>query len=102
MAGAFSISSPAIAFTIPAITTPRSSRRLQEELERQGPAMLQSHVPELAGELAGQLCDAAGGRLQKVFFCSSGSEGDRSGHQVFPRAHRAGPGCFTRTALFTA
>ena len=48
---------------------------LKAELDRQGPAMLQSHVPELAGELAEQLCRRAGGRLKKVFFCSSGSEG---------------------------
>ena len=48
---------------------------LRQELERCGPAMLQSHVPELAGELAEKLCKLAGGRLNKVFFCSSGSEG---------------------------
>jgi ornithine--oxo-acid transaminase len=48
---------------------------LKEELDRRGPAMLQSHVPELAGELAQQLCSRAGGRLKKTFFCSSGSEG---------------------------
>src|SRR5882762_125421 len=47
---------------------------LKAELDRQGPAMLQSHVPELAGELAVRLCQRAGGRLRKVFFCSSGSE----------------------------
>ena len=48
---------------------------LKEELDRSGPAMLQSHVPELAGELAEQLCARAGGRVKKAFFCSSGSEG---------------------------
>jgi ornithine--oxo-acid transaminase len=48
---------------------------LHEELDRSGPAMLQSHVPELAGELAAELCRLAGGRLEKVYFCSSGSEG---------------------------
>jgi ornithine--oxo-acid transaminase len=47
---------------------------IKAELDRCGPAMLQSHVPELAGELAGQLCRRAGGGLSKVFFCSSGSE----------------------------
>ena len=51
---------------------------LHEELDRKGPAMLQSHVPELAGELAGELCRRAGGRLNKVYFCSSGSEGVES------------------------
>ena len=48
---------------------------IREELEWCGPAMLQSHAPELAGELARRLCERAGGRLQKAFFCSSGSEG---------------------------
>lgn len=48
---------------------------LHEELDRSGPAMLQSHVPELAGVLAAELCRLAGGRMQKVYFCSSGSEG---------------------------
>lgn len=51
---------------------------LQQELDRCGPTMLQSHIPELAGELAGRLCRLAGGNLQKVFFCSSGSEGVES------------------------
>jgi len=48
---------------------------LHRELDSQGPAMLQSHVAELAGELAQRLCALAGGQLDKVFFCSSGSEG---------------------------
>ncbi len=48
---------------------------LEKELAREGPAMVQSHVPELAGRLAGQLCERAGGGLSKAFFCSSGSEG---------------------------
>ena len=48
---------------------------IKAELDRSGPAMLQSHVPELAGELAAELCKRAGGKLSKVFFCSSGSEG---------------------------
>jgi ornithine--oxo-acid transaminase len=48
---------------------------IKEELDRSGPAMLQSHVPELAGELAARLCRHGGGKLSKVFFCSSGSEG---------------------------
>ena len=48
---------------------------IKDELDRLGPAMLQSHVPERAGELAMRLCRLAGGDLKKVFFCSSGSEG---------------------------
>ena len=54
---------------------PRIIEALKEELDRSGPAMLQSHVPDLAGELAERLCRLAGGRLNKVFFASSGSEG---------------------------
>jgi ornithine--oxo-acid transaminase len=48
---------------------------LKEEMDRCGPAMLQSHVPEIAGELARRLGDLAGGELRKAFFGSSGSEG---------------------------
>jgi ornithine--oxo-acid transaminase len=51
---------------------------VKAELDRSGPAMLQSHVSELAGALAAQLCERAGGKLSKVFFCSSGSEGVES------------------------
>src|SRR5665213_72194 len=64
---------------------------IKDELDRQGPAMLQSHVPERAGELAARLCWMAGGDLKKVFFCSSGSEGVEAAIK-FSRAHtkRAG------------
>ena len=34
---------------------------IKDELDRSGPAMLQSHVPEIAGELAARLCERAGG-----------------------------------------
>jgi ornithine--oxo-acid transaminase len=59
---------------------------IKDELERRGPAMLQSHVPELAGELADKLCWRAGGQVKKVFFCSSGSEGVEAAIK-FSRAH---------------
>jgi ornithine--oxo-acid transaminase len=48
---------------------------LKEELDKCGPAMLQSHVPALAGELAERLCQLAGGGLKKAYFGSSGSQG---------------------------
>jgi ornithine--oxo-acid transaminase len=54
---------------------PRVVEALKDELDRCGPAMLQSHAPEAAGELAGRLCAKAGGRLTNVYFGSSGSEG---------------------------
>src|ERR1700690_2888690 len=34
---------------------PEIIQALKDELDRRGPAMLQSHVPELAGELASKL-----------------------------------------------
>jgi len=61
-------------------------RAIKAELDRNGPAMLQGHVPELAGELAQRLCTQAGGRLSKAFFCSSGSEGVEAVIK-FARAH---------------
>src|SRR5258708_6496980 len=39
---------------------------IKNELDRGGPAMLQSHVPDLAGTLAHRLCTLAGGGLEKV------------------------------------
>src|ERR1035441_4756841 len=48
---------------------------LKDEIDRCGPAMPQSHVPGIAGELARRLCESAGGGLEKVYFGSSGSEG---------------------------
>lgn len=59
---------------------------LKEELDRGGPAMLQSHVPELAAQLAQRLAERAGGRMERVFFCSSGSEGVETAIK-FARAH---------------
>lgn len=62
-------------------------QRLQEELARRGPAMLQSHVPDLAGDLSKRLCALANGdfganlntaKLNKAFFACSGSEGVES------------------------
>jgi ornithine--oxo-acid transaminase len=48
---------------------------IREEVESCGPAMIQTHVAERAGELGEKLCVRAGGKLTKAFFASSGSEG---------------------------
>jgi ornithine--oxo-acid transaminase len=66
-------------------------RALQSELARCGPAMIQTHVSDLAGELAEKLCERACGRLSKAFFASSGSEGVEAAIK-FARTHtrRAG------------
>lgn len=59
---------------------------IKDELDRRGPAMLQTHVPDLAGTLAHRLCTLAGGGLQKVYFACSGSEGVESAIK-FARKH---------------
>jgi ornithine--oxo-acid transaminase len=56
------------------LTAEKIVAALKDELDHAGPAMFQSHVSELAGELASRLCERTGGRLSRVFFCSSGSE----------------------------
>jgi ornithine--oxo-acid transaminase len=70
---------------------PAIKRAIKDEIDCDGPTMLQSHVSDLAGELAERLCGLAGGRLNKVFFASSGSEGIETVIK-FARAHtgRAG------------
>ncbi len=54
---------------------PRIIASIKDELDRRGPAMLQSHVPALAGTLARRLCTLAGKPYEKAFFACSGSEG---------------------------
>lgn len=70
---------------------PRLVAALKSELDRAGPAMLQSHVADMAGDLAQRLCDLAGGRVRKAFFGSSGSEGVEAVIK-FSRAHTKRPG----------
>ena len=72
---------------------------LKDELDQRGPAMLQSHVSGLAGELASRLCSLAGGKMQKVFFCSSGSEGVESAIK-FARAHTRRSGILYHDGAF--
>lgn len=72
---------------------------LHRELDREGPVMLQSHVPELAAELAQRLTALAGGRLQRVFFTSSGSEGIETAIK-FARAHTGRDGLLYAQGAF--
>ena len=44
---------------------PRIIAALKDELDRRGPAMLQAHVPGLAGRLAARLCGARRGTRQQ-------------------------------------
>lgn len=57
---------------------PHITAELIDELQSQRPSMLQSHVPTLAAQLAERLCRLAGGRVEKVYFGSTGSEGVES------------------------
>ncbi|MDR3718868.1 MAG: aspartate aminotransferase family protein [Bryobacteraceae bacterium] len=72
---------------------------IKDELDRRGPAMLQSHVPEHAGALAEALCERAGGALTKVFFPSSGSEGVEAAIK-FSRAHTGREGLLYAQGAF--
>ncbi len=78
---------------------PRVIAALKDELDKSGPAMLQSHVAELAGKLAERLCKLAGGRLTKAFFASSGSEGVEAAIK-FARAHTGRPGILCASGGF--
>jgi ornithine--oxo-acid transaminase len=78
---------------------PRIVQALKDELDRHGPAMLQGHVPELAGELAARLCTLAGGRVTKAFFASSGSEGVEAVIK-FARAHTRRAGILYASGAF--
>src|SRR5579862_3194517 len=72
---------------------------LREELDSVGPAMIQSHVAQLAGQLAERLCGLAGGNLSKVFFASSGSEGVEAAIK-FSRAHTGRTGLLYAKSAF--
>jgi ornithine--oxo-acid transaminase len=78
---------------------PRVRTALHEELESCGPAMIQTHVADLAGQLAERLCRKAGGRLGKVFFASSGSEGVEAAIK-FSRTHTGRAGLLSAQGAF--
>lgn len=78
---------------------PHIINALKDELDRKGPAMLQSHIPERAGELAERLCRLAGGPVTKAFFCSSGSEGVEAAIK-FARVHTGRTGLLHARGAF--
>lgn len=78
---------------------PRIISALKDELERNGPVILQSHASELAGELATRLCRSAGGRLKKAHFTNSGSEGIEAAIK-FARAHTGRTGLLYADGAF--
>ncbi|MGH9643113.1 MAG: aspartate aminotransferase family protein [Terriglobales bacterium] len=72
---------------------------LRDQLAENGPAMVQSHVAKLAGQLAERLCRKAGGNLTKAFFGSSGSEGIEAAIK-FSRAHTGRDGLLYAKGAF--
>ena len=78
---------------------PQIVQAIQRELLSNGPAMLQSHVCDLAGELAARLVSLAGGRVNKAFFCSSGSEAVEAAIK-FSRAHTGRDGILCLSGAF--
>jgi len=73
---------------------PKIVAALKQELDHAGPAMLQSHVSELAAELASRLCERAGGRLSRAFSAAQAvreSKQRSSLRALIPAA----PACFT-------
>jgi ornithine--oxo-acid transaminase len=78
---------------------PQVVAALKHELDRRGPAMMQGHVPDLAGELAERLCTRAGGLATKAFFANSGSEGVEAVIK-FSRARTGRPGILYCSGAF--
>ena len=78
---------------------PRIKAAIKDELDGDGPAMLQSNVSELAGVLGARLCERAGGVLTKAFFASSGSEGVETAIK-FARAHTGRSAMLSATGSF--
>ena len=78
---------------------PKIVAALKKELDCEGPAMLQSHVADLAGLLAARLCDLAGGRVSRAFFACSGSEGVEAAIK-FARAHTKRTGILSAAGGF--
>jgi len=78
---------------------PAIVKALHRELDSVGPSMLQSQMAATAGELAAKLCDRAGGRVRKVYFCSSGSEGAETAIK-FSRAHTRRDGLLAARGAF--
>jgi ornithine--oxo-acid transaminase len=72
---------------------------IKEELDLEGPVMLQSNVTDLAGELAWRLCKKAKGRVNKAHFTSSGSEAIEAAIK-FARAHTGRSGLLYAEGAF--
>ena len=66
---------------------------LKDEMDRCGPAMLQSHVPKIAGELARRLCELAGGESAKSLFRQQWQRRRGSDNQVCPSRNRPRRDC---------
>jgi ornithine--oxo-acid transaminase len=78
---------------------PKIVNALHRELDKAGPSMLQSHISGTAGELAERLLKLAGGRVRKVYFATSGSDGVETAIK-FSRAHTGRSGLLAARGAF--
>jgi len=72
---------------------------IRDELERQGPLILQSLVPHHAALLAERLTTLAGGRLERLIYTNTGSEGVETAMK-FARLHTGRPGILACLGAF--
>ncbi|MEJ2472038.1 MAG: aspartate aminotransferase family protein [Desulfuromonadales bacterium] len=72
---------------------------LRDALDRQGPLILQSLVPHHAARLAERLTTLAGGRMDRVTFTNTGSEGVETAMK-FARVHTGRPGILACLGAF--
>jgi ornithine--oxo-acid transaminase len=72
---------------------------IRDELEKQGPLILQSLVPHHAALLAERLTTLAGGRLERLTYTNTGSEGVETAMK-FARVHTGRPGILACLGAF--
>jgi len=78
---------------------PDVANALRDELDRQGPLILQSLVPHHAALLAERLTALAGGRLERLTFTNTGSEGVETAMKL-ARVHTGRPGILACLGAF--
>jgi len=78
---------------------PQVAAAIRDELDRQGPLILQSLVPHHAALLAKRLTDLAGSPLDTLCFTNTGSEGVETAMK-FARVHTGRPGIIACLGAF--
>lgn len=78
---------------------PAVAEAIRDELQRQGPMILQSLVPRHAALLAERLCALAGGGLERLTYTNTGSEGVETAMK-FARVATGRPGILACLGAF--